>query len=214
MTSRILFLTGMTPDRRIFDRLLPLLPTAVVIDWIRPNRYESIRSYAYRLGQSVLETGPTVVCGVSFGGIVARELAYCLNANACVLISSIRTPREMPPWFRVFRTLPPRHSEAAMNLSGVLASYWPRLFKTRSTWRLTKLGGPSGEWHRWASAAALNWNPSVGTDQIPLFQIHGDRDLTFPIRYIDADTIIRGGGHVLPLSHSEEIAEKLLQIAA
>jgi hypothetical protein len=26
--------------------------------------------------------------------------------------------------------------------------------------------------------------------------------------------VIHGGGHVLPLSHSEEIAEKLLQIAA
>lgn len=101
-----------------------------------------------------------------------------------------------------------------MNLTGILASYWPRQFKTRSTWRLTKLGGPSGEWHRWASAAALSWKPSAGVDRIPLFQIHGDRDSTFPIRYTVADTVIYGGGHVLPLSHSQEIAEKLLQIAA
>ena len=77
-----------------------------------------------------------------------------------------------------------------------------------------KLGGLSGEWHRWASAAALSWKPSTGAERIPLFQIHGDRDLTFPIRYTDADTVIHGGGHVLPLTHSEEIAGKLLQIAA
>ncbi|MEQ1831114.1 MAG: alpha/beta hydrolase [Pirellula sp.] len=214
MTSRILFLTGMTPDRRIFERLLPLLPTAVVIDWIRPKRYESISSYAYRLGLSVRQDGPTVVCGVSFGGIVARELAYCLNAKACVLVASVRSPREMPPWFRIFRMLAPLPAEAAMNVTGILASYWPRRVKTRSTWRLMKLGGPPGEWHRWASAAALSWKPSAGADRIPLFQIHGDRDLTFPIRYTSADTVIHGGGHVLPLTHSEEIAGKLLQIAA
>ena len=214
MTSRILFLTGMTPDHRIFERLLPLLPTAVVIDWIRPTPYESISSYAYRLSLCVPEDGPTVVCGVSFGGIVARELAHCLNAKACVLVSSVRSPLEMPPWFRVFRMLAPLPAETAMSVTGTLASYWPRHFKTRSTWRLMKLGGPSGEWHRWATAAAINWKPSAGADRIPLFQIHGDRDLTFPIRYTGANIVIHGGGHVLPLTHCEEIAEKLVHIAA
>ena len=77
-----------------------------------------------------------------------------------------------------------------------------------------KLGGPSGEWHRWATAAAINWKPSAGADRIPLFQIHGDRDLTFPIRYTGANIVIHGGGHVLPLTHCEEIAEKLVHIAA
>ena len=214
MTSRILFLTGMTPDRRIFERLLPLLPTAVVIEWIRPTRYESICSYANRLGRSIPEDGPTVICGVSFGGIVARELAYCLNAKACVIVSSVRSPLELPPWFRVFRMLAPLTAEAAMNVTGTLAAYWPRPLKSRSTWRLMKLGGPSGEWHRWATSAVLSWKPSVGVERIPLFQIHGDRDSTFPIHYTGADTVIHGGGHILPLTHSEEIAEKLVQIAA
>ena len=214
MTSRILLLTGMTPDRRLFDRLLPLLPTAVVVDWIRPTPYESIGSYAKRLSQRIPHDDSTVVCGVSFGGIVACELANHLNAKACVLVSSVRSPLELPPWFRIFRILDPRTAEAAMNATGTLAAYWPRQLKTPSTWRLMKLAGTPGEWHRWATAAVLNWQPSTEVECIPLFQIHGDCDSTFPIRYTDADIVIHGGGHVLPLTHCEEVAEKLAQIAA
>ena len=214
MTSRILLLTGMTPDRRLFERLLPLLPTAVVVDWIQPTPRESIVSYAQRLSKSIPRDDSTVVCGVSFGGIIGRELANFMNAKACVLVSSVRSPCELPPWFRMFRILAPRTTEAAMKATGALATYWPRRLKTPSTWRLMKLAGTSGEWHRWATAAVLDWKPSTEAERIPLFQIHGDRDSTFPIQYTEADTVIRGGGHILPLTHSEEIAEILGQIAA
>ena len=70
-------------DRRIFERILPLLPTAVVVDWIRPLKYESIRDYAARLDQSIPRDESTIVCGVSFGGIVARELASSMASIQC-----------------------------------------------------------------------------------------------------------------------------------
>lgn len=214
MSNRILLLTGMTPDRRIFDRMLPLLPTAFVVDWIRPMRYESIRDYATRLGQSIPRDDSTIVCGVSFGGIVAQELASSINAKVCVLISSVRSPDELPPWFRVFRALGPRTAEMGMSTIGVLSSLWPRRLRTQGTWRLLQLASTSGAWHRWATAAVLSWRQCSEDNPIPVFQIHGDRDRTFPIRYIDADYVVQGGGHILPFTHGKEVAEKLRQIAA
>jgi pimeloyl-ACP methyl ester carboxylesterase len=214
MSHRILLLTGMTPDRRIFDRILPLLPTAVVVDWIQPMRHESIRDYASRLGQSIPKDNSTLVCGVSFGGIVACELASSINAKACVLISSVRSPEELPPWFRAFRVLTPCTAEMGMQTIGAMSSFWPHRLRTPTTWRFLKFAGTSGAWHRWATAAVLNWKPFNDDNPIPVFQIHGDRDSTFPIRYIDADYVVQGGGHVLPLTHGKEVAEKLSQIAA
>lgn len=211
---RILLLTGMTPDHRIFDRLLPLLPTATVVDWIPPNPCESIASYATRLSHNFEPNEPMVVCGVSFGGIVARELAIRLNARSCVLVSSVRSPSELPPWFRVCRNVPPAIAAASMKSIGFVATHWPRKLKSASTWRLTKLAGNSGQWHRWATAAVLTWKPSSDADRIPLIHIHGDRDATFPIRYTNADKVIRGGGHVLPLTHFDQIALTLRQVAA
>jgi pimeloyl-ACP methyl ester carboxylesterase len=204
----------MNPDRRIFDRLLPLLPTAIIVDWIPPIEHESIVSYAARLSRTVNYNEPIVVCGVSFGGIIARELACRLNATSCVLISSVRAPRELPPWFRICRVVAPCPAVVIMKATGAIASYWPRRLRSPTTWRLRKLAGESGEWHRWATAAILNWKPSQQAERIPSIHIHGDRDATFPIRYTCADTVIHGGGHVLPLTHCEEIAEKLRQVAA
>ncbi len=211
---KILLLTGMTPDHRIFERLLPLLPSAMVVDWIPPRENESIAAYAARLSRTVNHDEPIVVCGISFGGIVARELACCLNATSCVLISSVRSPRELPPWFRICRVVAPRPAVAIMKATGAIANYWPRRLRSSSTWRLRKLGGKPGEWHRWATAAVLNWKLSKHADRIPSIHIHGDRDTTFPLRYTNADAVILGGGHILPLTHCAQIAEMLRQIAA
>lgn len=211
--QRILLLTGMTPDHRIFDRLLPQLPTARIVDWIEPTSGESIASYATRLSHTITCSEPTIVCGVSFGGIIARELASHLNASACVLVSSVRSPSELPPWFRVCRILAPGSATALMRATGAIAASWPRRLRSPSTLRLMKLGGKSGRWHRWATAAVLNWRPSEDVERIRLIHIHGDRDTTFPIRYVSADTVIRGGGHILPLTHSEQIASALRQLA-
>lgn len=211
---RIVLLTGMTPDHRIFDRLLPLLPNATVVDWIAPIEHESIVSYAARLGRTVIHDDPIVVCGVSFGGIIARELACHVNAASCVLISSVRSPRELPPWFRMCRVLAPSPAVSIMKAAGTIANGWPRRLRTPTTCRLRKLAGASGEWHRWATAAVLNWELSQHANRIPSIHIHGDRDATFLIRYTCPDMVIHGGGHVLPITHCAEIAEKLRQVAA
>src|SRR6478752_6818857 len=210
---KILLLTGMTPDHRIFHRMLPLLPTGTVVDWIPPLEHESIVSYAERLSRTLSHDEPVVVCGVSFGGVVARELACRLNATYCVLISSVRSPCELPTWFRMCRVLAPRPANLLLKAAGAIANSWPRPLRSSSTWRVKKLAGKSGEWHRWATAAILNWGPSQHADQVPLIQIHGDRDATFPIRYTAANVVIRGGGHTLPLTHCDEIAKQLRQIA-
>lgn len=209
MATRILLLTGMSPDVRIFDGIIPRLPDAEVVPWLDPRPHESIPDYALRLADSIGVSGDVIVCGVSFGGIVARELAVHLRAKACVLVSSIRSVRQLPPWFRVFVPFARFRLEAMMDAIGTTASVWPQRIRTRSTARLTKLGGDAGSWHRWATASVLRWHASSDLDRVPLVQIHGDRDKTFPIRYVDPDISIPGGGHEMALTHASEISRIL-----
>lgn len=214
MTSRILLLTGMTPDVRIFDRLAPRLTTASVVPWIEPRPRESIPDYAERLAASIADRDDVVICGVSFGGIVARELALRLRARACVLVSSVRDERQLPPWFRLVRPFARFSVETALNGIGTAAGVWPKAIRTDSTSRLAKLAGSAGAWHRWATAAVLRWRASPELNSVPTVQIHGDRDTTFPIRHVDADVVVAGGGHVLPLTHPDRIADILSNLAA
>ncbi len=210
--QRILLLSGMTPDGRIFDRILPLLPNATIVDWIRPFPHESILSYAGRLSCNITKE-PSIVCGVSFGGIVARELAAILRAKACVLISSVRTPHEMPPWFRLCGLIGPSFAEQAMKATGTIAATWPSHVSSLVTLRLRKFVGSSGAWYRWATSAVLKWKPSEDAQHLRVIQIHGDRDTTFPIRYVKPDVVIQGGGHVLPITHYTQIAAALLAVS-
>lgn len=213
MATRILLLTGMTPDARIFAQLAPQLPTACVVPWIAPRPHESIPDYARRLARSISSGEDVIVCGVSFGGIIARELALRLNAKACVLISSVRDASQLPPWFRVLRPLASLPVEPILKFIGAAAASYPRRIRSSATARLRKLTGVDGAWQRWATAAVLRWRASRELDSVPLIQIHGDCDAMFPLRFVQADIVIAGGGHMLALTHAEAIAEVLADAA-
>ena len=214
MAHPVLLLTGMTPYSRIYARLFPAIPAASIVSWIKPLSRESIPSYAARLAITVdISTSP-VVCGVSFGGIVARELAWQLKAKACVLISSIRSPNELPPWLRALRPFAGSRSESVLNLLGRFAGTVPYRVRSDSTARLTKLAGSGGAWHRWASSSVLRWNPSERVEQVPVVQIHGSRDATFPLRYVHPDLVIPGGGHEIALTHAAKVVSCIGQLAA
>jgi pimeloyl-ACP methyl ester carboxylesterase len=213
MTTRILLLTGMTPDDRIYDRLLPRLANASIVPWIAPQPNEALSPYCDRLAATIDRDAPIIICGVSFGGIVARELAPKIKAMCCVIISSVRDPQELPPWFRCFRPFAGRYVSTVLNCAGTFATLFPPPVRTRATSRATKLAGNSGSWHRWATSSVLSWSPQAQGSEVKTVHIHGDRDTTFPIRYTRPDVVIRGGGHVLPLTHDREVARILIGIA-
>jgi pimeloyl-ACP methyl ester carboxylesterase len=203
----------MAPDERLFQRLLPLLSDAEVIHWLPPQLGESLPLYAERLAKTVAIDGPFIVCGVSFGGLVARELAYILKAQKCVLISTIRSPSELPPSWRTLRMLAvPYLLEMLLAVVGFVTNCIPSRLRSSSVSPLAKFVGPHGRWYRWATAAVLRWQPRGELDQIPTIQIHGAEDRTFPIAFTRPEIIIPHAGHVLPLSHPEDLAGILLSL--
>lgn len=137
------------------------------------------------------------------------EVARIIHARACFLIASIRGPHQLPPWLRVWRVLGTLGGQRLLNCIGISALLVPSYLSTGSTLRLRKLSGPSGAWYRWATSSVLNWQPELDKPNVPLIQIHGDADITFPIRYINADVVIPYGVHALAISHPYEVANTI-----
>lgn len=202
----IYLLPGMTPEYPIFSRLTPLLPESEIVTYLPPRPRESLGSYCVRMAEHM--TADAVLVGVSFGGIVALEISRVLKPRGCILISSIRDPRQLPPWFRVLGRIDPRTMSALIEMVGKLASVLPKKLSTRSVLRLRKLYGESGAWHRWATSLVLGWRPKPF--DFPIMQIHGDRDYTFPIRYVSADVCIKGAAHSLLVTHPQAAADAVL----
>lgn len=202
----IYLLPGMTADYPVYARLLPLVAGASVAPYIDPLPNESFASYAARMAPRF--TADCYLGGISFGGIVALEIARLVRPRGCILISSIRSPRQLPPWFRIGRALGGRNSSRLLGLFGDAAALVPARIRTGSTIRVAKLSGSSGAWHRWATSAVLDWQPE-GDFAFPILHIHGDADQTFPLRYVRPDIVVHGGRHALTVSHPIETANAI-----
>src|SRR5688572_1101768 len=94
-------ISGLGADERIFCKLNVPGSTFHFVQWIQPQTEENIDAYAGRLRQQIVHDRP-VLMGVSFGGMMAIELAKILPVDKVVLISSIKSANELPAWMRIF----------------------------------------------------------------------------------------------------------------
>lgn len=203
----LVLLSGLAADARVFTPQKIAFPQMQCPRWVIPERSETINDYAARLAETIGER-PCIIGGASFGGIVALHLAEHVDARAVILIGSIKSPSQLPVYARCarpFRFLIPfiplrllqllarpiatrvvkRHAPFAYGLACQFRDSNPAVFK-------------------WSLRRILDWS-ATPTVSCPIFHLHGDRDWTLPLRYTDPDKIVKGGGHVISLTHAGEV---------
>lgn len=205
----LILLPGMAADERLFTPQKAAFPHLRVPAWIEPLARESLTCYATRLGRQIDPGQPCVVGGASFGGIVALEAAAHLQARACVLIASVRSPSEFPWRYRLLRPAAVLGPAELGRLAGLVASVSALSLLPGTAQRLRRLSEPERAFQRWATWAVLRWQPSREVQRVRVYQIHGDADATFPIRYTRPSVVVAGGGHLLSVTHSQAVNEFL-----
>ena len=204
----LILFPGMGADDRLFAPQRAAFPQLTVAKWIDPTPGESLAAYAARLARHVDPGRPCYVGGASFGGFVAIEAARHLDARACFLIGSARGPGELPLRVRALRRasrlLPflPFAWAGPLARLGLGASGWA--MSTTSGRVLRQLADADAAFLRWACGAVLSWEPPSELG-IPIHQIHGGNDRVLPVRRTRADVVVPGAGHVLSLTHAEDV---------
>ena len=205
VNPQLILLPGMAADSRLFQHQRTALPFLRTPDWIAPLDHEPLADYAQRFAQSITPGSHCFVGGASFGGLVALEMAAHIQAEACFLIASVRSHREFPWRLRALRpvaALGPRGlGLVAAWAARSLAPFLPGI----AVGRLNRLSHPQSTFLRWASWAALTWQPSAMTRAVRVFQIHGSADRTLPVRHTRPDVVVTGAGHLLPFTHPEAV---------
>ena len=203
----LILLPGMGADRRLFQRQFAHFDNLITPDWIDPLPAESLSSYARRMARTVDPHGPCFVGGASFGGMVALEMGPHLDARACFLIGSIRGPEELPRRIRmlkpVARIMPNCCPRVPGRLARLALSAAGPLMRPATQSLLRQFADTDGRFIRWASLAVLGWERSADSLAIPILQIHGDRDRVLPHRLTKPDVLVRGAGHLLPMTFPE-----------
>ena len=92
---QLILLPGLGADHRLLEPQRAAFPQLVVPPWIPPRKRESLPQYAARMAETVTPSRdvPLILGGVSFGGMLAYEMARYLKPDAVVLIASCRTRR-------------------------------------------------------------------------------------------------------------------------
>jgi pimeloyl-ACP methyl ester carboxylesterase len=205
----LILLSGMAADERLFAPQRTAFPQLLVPKWIEPLAEESLKAYACRLAQ-LLDPGlPCVVGGASFGGIVALEMATHLQARACVLISSVRSPSELPWCYRLLRPMAIVGPAGLRRLAGLATQISAPSLPPRAAQHLRRLSEAEATFLRWATWAVLTWQPSPEVRRLRVYQIHGGADRTLPVRYTRPDVVVAHAGHLLPLTHPQAVNEFL-----
>ena len=207
-SRKLILLGGMTPGGRIYRRLTPLISNYEFIEWVNPGDDQTVQEYAYRIKKLIKDPQDCDVLGVSFGGIVAQELARIIEAERCYIVSSLCCYEELNLAHKTMSKVPPVLLNQLLASSVKMFSTLQATNVSKVTSRLKKLVGDEGGWYRWAALAVAKWKPSkdVGSD-VTFIRIHGDSDSTFKRGHIFSDYVIEGATHVLALTHAKELAQ-------
>ena len=202
-TPTVFAIPGLGTDLRIFSRFQQLKFTG--LEWIEPNESESLHGYARRMAQGIHHPEPIVI-GVSFGGVLAQEIATFLPLKKLILISSIQTYEELPLHFQFMRKVPLYQlSKGSWRIKTL--PIWGRLFgihdKEEQALLMDMFARQSDSYRMWAIRQLLTWQPQPFNS--PIVHIHGTHDRVFPIQRIGSCIPIEGGDHFMVYRKAQEV---------
>lgn len=207
----VYLIPGLGADHRVFRTIeLPGYDVHILV-WIRPEKNEPIADYAKRMAAQITAP-PFAFIGYSFGGVVGAELTKLYPETKLLLLSSIATRKELPPW-GLFG--------AGIGVNKLLTGKFMkdsapviRWFFSLETEQDKKLfddiiHDSDPEFLPWALNAILNWE---GSGKHRIHHIHGDADRLLPASFTSADIIVKGGGHFMVVTHGKQVSELLMTI--
>lgn len=212
--QKVYFISGLGADRRAFSLLDLSFCEPVFVDWISPEPHESLRHYALRLRSGIPDPAPVIV-GLSFGGMLATEIALAEPGARVIIISSNKVKSEFPRGLLIGKYLPLYKWVPAPLLKK--RPFLSRLFlspkgKTQQELFIAIAKDSDYSFTKWAIEAILHWD----NRRVPLnlHHIHGTADRLLPYRRVKADYAIKGGTHLMIMNNPAEVSALLKQIIA
>jgi len=180
-----------------------------IIEWIIPNKKESLAEYAKRMAKKISEEN-IVLIGVSFGGVVAQEMQQFLKVKKLIIISSVKTKYELPKRLKfvaktkLYKVMPTGLLLSADDLTKYAIG--PRSRKRLKIYQ-EYLHVRDKNYLDWAIKNMVCWNRSEALPEIQ--HIHGNADNVFPIKNIENCLVVEGGTHIMLLNKGSVISEKI-----
>ncbi len=204
----LILFSGLAADASIFAPQKIAFPQLVVPRWPIPQVNDTLDSCCKRIADELRPLGRCVIGGASFGGIVALGVAQYLDPLGVLLIGSVRSPTELPYYLRMARRLGPLVRFIPVSLLQFLMLPIASAFFGQVAPHFSGLArqfcNSDSYIFKWSIRQLLEWQYSPNIS-CPILQLHGKRDFVLPLRYTSPDKTVVRGGHVISLTHPNEV---------
>jgi esterase/lipase len=207
----IYIFTGLGADERVFHKIHFKNYNAIHIKWVTPLQNESIENYALRLTQQITSSNP-ILLGLSFGGMMAVEVAKHIATEKIILVSSSKNKVEIPFYYRLAGKIR-LHKIIRAKFLVRANKITNKIFSVRSSEDKkiisSMIGASDVDFLNWAIDKIVNLKNEVVHKN--LTHIHGTADRILPFKFVQADVIIKGGTHLMIMNRAAEVELNILQ---
>lgn len=204
--KQIYCISGLGADERIFKHLRIKGCNLQHLKWAAFEEKETMESYAHKMALQIDAKNP-IILGLSFGGMLATEIAQQQSTAKTFLISSAKSKPELP------------------DMSGILVFFLKSglmpygLFKHPNKILFDRFGATTADekqvltdilkdtktaYLHHAFKIILNWNNTIIPEGI--IHIHGTHDKIIPAERVQPDYWIQNGTHIMIWNRAGEIA--------
>ena len=207
----VYFMPGLAASPSIFEYIeLPSPQFEIhLLEWFVPKKEFSLTEYALEMNKAIDHEFPVLV-GVSFGGILVQEMARHLSVRKTIIISSVKSGKELPKRMKIARytkahkVLP----TSLVNNVELLAKYaFGESISKRLALYKKYLAVRDVKYLNWAIDKMVTWEQKESLEN--LVHIHGEKDPVFPIGRISGCIPVKNGTHTMIIHKAKWFNEHL-----
>ncbi|MGB0522320.1 MAG: hypothetical protein ACPGJS_05140 [Flammeovirgaceae bacterium] len=206
----IYLLPGLGVDYRLFQWIqFPKWVKPHYWSWEAPKKKESLTSYSERYLPLIQKNRPTVLLGVSFGGVVAQEIARMISVEKIILISSIKHHHELPWYFFLGKAFPVHHWISGQQIKIIGAKIQRTLGDRGKGAQLFErmLANTPDAFMPWAIEQLIHWRQTEMSKN--LVHYHGTNDHVLPSSYLSDFIPVAGGTHAMIMVEAQQMNQIL-----
>ncbi len=211
---KLYFISGLGADEKAFHRLEDFGVPKIMVQWLDPIPKESLLNYCKRIITQYGITQQDIIVGLSFGGLIAQQIAQILDQRFVILISSFRTKEDLRLLFkkglqfRLYKLMPeikfPLISEVVANvLNSGTTEGKPVLKAMLETTDMKLL--------KWSIEKIFQQDIELGQEAIK-YNLLGNKDRVMKIWRNKTTHIIQGGSHFMVYDKAKEVSTAIKQI--
>lgn len=206
-------ISGLGINHDVFKGLqLEAAYTLVHLPFLQPHSGELFADYAKRMASQIpKDNRDMALLGLSFGGLLAIEMAKHLSCKTLILVSTVKCHKELPWFIKINKYLPFYRLMPVSWFKKVIlqAGKWVKVTSDKNLKRFEQvLENCDDAFYKWGAHQLINWRGCISEKQAYL-HIHGEKDTLFPSEKMNYVMLLKEATHFMIITRHKEVSTRI-----